>query len=131
MRSDPFRTTAGRRPGVLSALLLGAGLLLSACGEGDTPAPTAPPAPAPAPPPPAPEPPPTPEGVGVTAYGPDFVEWSWSAADGATGYEVQFGAEAPADSDGTVARTAERGLLPRRGAGNRNGLLLPGTLLCR
>ena len=107
MRSDPFRTTAGRRLSVLSALLLGAGLLLSACGEGDTPAPTAPPAPAPAPPPPAPEPPPTPEGVGVTAYGPDFVEWSWSAADGATGYEVQFGAEAPADSDETVARTAD------------------------
>ena len=92
-------------------VFLGAGLLLSACGDGGTSPPTSPPAappPAPPPPPPPPEPPPTPAGSGITSFGGDFIEWSWNPVAGASGYEVQIGANAaPTDDDETIARTAD------------------------
>lgn len=106
MPSTPSRAVS--RWHLISILLLGAGLLASACGDGGTSAPAAPPAPPPAPPPP-PEPPPTPDGVGITSYGPDFVEWNWNPVEGADGYEVQVSAGAAATEDGeTVTRTAEQ-----------------------
>ena len=38
----------------------------------------------------APVPPAAPMGLSITATGADYIEWSWEAVDGATGYEVQF-----------------------------------------
>ena len=109
MPSAPSPAAVARRWSLLSILVLGAGLLGSACGNGDTPAPTSPPTPAPAPPPPAPEPPPTPDGLGITSYGEDSVEWSWNPVEGVDGYEVQISAETAATDDGEiVARTAEQ-----------------------
>lgn len=108
MPSVPFRAVA-RRWSFLSILVIGVGLLASACGDGETPAPTSPPTPAPAPPPPAPEPPPTPDGLGITSYAQDFVEWSWNPVEGADGYEVQISAETAATDDAeTVARPADQ-----------------------
>ena len=75
------------------ALILGAALLLPACEEGST-TPPAPTAPAPTPPPPAPQPPTAPANLRVSAAEEDFVEWSWNAVAGATGYEVQFSRDA-------------------------------------
>ena len=87
----------------MSILFLGAGLLLSACGDGGTSPPTSPPA---APPPP--QPPPTPEGLGIISFGQEFIEWSWTPVAGASGYEVQIRANAaPTDDDETTARTAD------------------------
>ena len=108
MKSVPCGTAAARRWTLVSILFLGAGLLLSACGDGGTSPPTSPPpAPPPAPPPP-PEPPPTPEGLGITSFGQEFIEWSWTPVEGASGYEVQIRANAaPADDDETIARTAD------------------------
>ena len=80
---------------LLLAMFLGAGLVLSGCGDDDEPAP----APTPAPPPPAPAPEPEPEaptapgvptGLRVSATGPTFIEWSWNAVEGADSYQVQF-----------------------------------------
>ena len=111
MKSVPCGTAAARRWSLVSILFLGAGLLLSACGDGGTSPPTSPPAappPAPPPPPPPPEPPPTPAGSGITSFGGDFIEWSWNPVAGASGYEVQIRAnEAATDDDETIARTAD------------------------
>ena len=120
MKSFTGKFTSVRGWGLLLALLLGAGMMISACGDEDVPTPTTPaPPPPPAPtPPPAPEPEPEPEpeeppatpvGLNVSASGVDFIEWSWSAVEGVSGYDVQFSAnEAFTDEDETIARTAEQ-----------------------
>ena len=58
-------------------------------------------------PPPPPEPPAVPSGLQVSASGDDFVEWSWSAVDGADGYEVQFSTNEMFDGAETIGRTAD------------------------
>ena len=82
---------------LLLAMFLGAGLVLSGCGDDDTattPAPAPPPPPPPAPepepePPPAPEPPATPTGLHVDETTETSIEWHWNAVEGATAYVVQ------------------------------------------
>ena len=83
-KSSPFRG-----PTVLLALMLGAGLVLSGCGDDDSTTTT--PAPAPAPAPPAqPDPVSVPGGLTVSATGEDFIEFSWEAVEGASGYQIQM-----------------------------------------
>ena len=110
-----FTSVGGWAP--LLALLLGAGLMISACGDEEVPAPTTP-APAPTPTPtPAPEPEPepeptgpaTPEGLRVTSTGSNFLEWGWNAVEGALGYNVQFGANPLAFTDTDPAPQAATG----------------------
>ena len=98
MKSLTGKFTSVRGWALLLALLLGAGVMISACGDEEVPTPTTPEPPI-VPPPPAPEPDPEPEPEGpsapavvqVTNRGADFVEWTWSAVEGAIGYNVQFG----------------------------------------
>ena len=80
---------------LLLAMFLGAGLVLSGCGDDSTPVT---PAPAPAPPPPAPEPEPeppapeapaTPTGLAVSGQTETSVTYTWNEVEGAFGYEVQ------------------------------------------
>ena len=81
---------------LLLAMFLGAGLVLSGCGDDSTPVT---PAPAPAPPPPAPEPEPepppapeapaTPTGLVVSGQTETSVTYTWNEVEGAFGYEVQ------------------------------------------
>ena len=74
---------------VLLALMLGAGLVLSGCGDDDSTTTT--PAPAPAPAAPAqPDPVGVPGGLTVSATGEDFIEFSWEAVEGASGYHIQM-----------------------------------------
>ena len=81
-------------PAVLLALvvlMLGAGLVLSGCSDDSAPAPA--PAPAPTPTPAPPDPAPTlgaPAGLKVAATGAEYIEFSWEAVEGATGYEIQL-----------------------------------------
>ena len=90
-------------------------LALAGCGgDGGSP-PAPPPAPTTPAPPPAPEPPPPPEppaaptALRVTAFGADFIEWSWNAVMGAEGYEVQFSTDRTfTDADEVIERTAEQ-----------------------
>ena len=79
---NPFRSLS-------LSLILAAGLALAGCSD-ESPAPA--PAPAPAPPtaPPAPDPVGVPGGLSVIATGSDFLEFSWEAVVGATGYEIQL-----------------------------------------
>lgn len=77
------------RAAPLALMLLAAfGLFVSGCGDDSptTPAPT----PTPTPAPPAPEPPAVPTGLQVASTGPDYIEWSWTAVEGATGYDIQM-----------------------------------------
>ena len=83
---------------LLLALLLGAGLMISACGDEEVPTPTTPaPTPAPAPTP-TPTPPPDPEPTGpaipsnlrVSAATSDSITWTWDAVEGVLGYQGQF-----------------------------------------
>ena len=96
MKSFPGKFASVRGWALFLALFLGAGMLVSACGDEEVPAPTTPtPAPAPAP---APEPPPEPEPTGpavptnvrMTDSGSDYIEWSWDAVEGALGYQAEF-----------------------------------------
>ena len=82
----------------LLAMFLGAGLVLSGCGDDDTattPAPAPPPPPPPAPEPepepepPAPEAPATPTGLHVDETTETSVEYHWNAVEGANAYVVQ------------------------------------------
>ena len=96
MKSFTGKFSSARGWALLLALLLGAGMMISACGEEETPAPTTP-APPP-PPPPAPEPTPEPEPTGpatpgnlrVTATTSSSITWTWDAVEGALGYVGQF-----------------------------------------
>ena len=63
-------------------------LLLAGCGDDSTTTPA--PAPAPPPAPAAPAPVGVPAGLAVTETGPGFLQFSWEAVEGATGYEIQL-----------------------------------------
>ena len=101
MKSFTGKITSVRGWALMLALLLGAGMMISACGEEETPAPTTP-APPPAPPPPAPAPPPAPEpepepegpaapeNLRVTATTSTTITWTWDAVEGVLGYQGQF-----------------------------------------
>ena len=84
-KSVPRRGTT-----LLLALVLGAGLALTGCGDDDSSTTTTPaPAPTTPAPPPAPDPVGVPGGLKATG-GVGFIEFSWEAVEGATGYEVQL-----------------------------------------
>ena len=71
----------------LALMLLAAfGLFVSGCGDDSPTTPT----PTPTPTPPTPEPPAVPTGLQVASTGPDYIEWSWTAVEGATGYDIQM-----------------------------------------
>ncbi len=92
MKSLTGKFTSVRGWALLLALLLGAGMMISACGDEEVPAPTTP-TPPPAPPPaPEPEPtgPATPENVRVTGATSSSITWSWNAVEGVLGYQGQF-----------------------------------------
>ena len=95
---------------VLLALMLGAGLVLSGCGDDDSTTTT----PAPAPAPPAAPVTPTldaPSGLTVASSGTDFIEFSWEAVEGASGYEIQLSTtegDFSSVSTATVAGTMHR-----------------------
>ena len=100
----------------LFAMFLGAGLVLSGCGDDDTattPAPAPPPPPAPAPEPepepepPAPEAPATPTGLHVDETTETSITWHWNAVEGAIGYAVQVSMDEMFDADDAIAPTAE------------------------
>ena len=113
MKSLTGKFTSVRGWGLLLALLLGAGLMISACGDEEVPTPTtpAPPPPAPTPTPtptPTPEPtgPATPANLRVANSGHNFIEWTWNAVEGASGYNAQFSADATfTDADRIFVKT--------------------------
>ena len=77
------------RAAPLALMLLAAfGLFVSGCGDDSPTTPT--PTPTPTPAPPTPEPPAVPTGLQVASTGPDYIEWSWTAVEGATGYDIQM-----------------------------------------
>ena len=103
---------------LLLAMFLGAGLVLSGCGDDDTattPAPAPPPPPPPAPEPepepepepPAPEAPATPTGLHVDEVTPTSITWHWSAVEGAIGYAVQFSLDEMFDDTDMIGLTLE------------------------
>ena len=106
MKSLTGKFTSVRGWALLLALLLGAGMFISACGDEEVPAPTTP-TPPPAPPPapePTPEPtgPATPENLRVTGTTSNSITWSWNAVEGALGYQGQFSTDATfTDTDPT------------------------------
>ena len=96
-------------------MFVGAGLVLSGCGDDDT---TTTPAPAPPPPPPAPEPEPEPEppapeaptaptGLMVSATTETSITWTWDAVEGAIGYAVQVSHDEMFGADDQIVPTAE------------------------
>ncbi len=95
-------------------MFLGAGLVLSGCGDDDTattPAP-APPPPPPAPepepePPPAPEAPATPTGLHVDETTETSVTWHWNAVEGAIGYAVQVSMDEMFDADDPIVPSTD------------------------
>ena len=96
---------------LLLAMFLGAGLVLSGCGDDSTPVT---PAPAPAPPPPAPEPEPEPEptpapaaptGLAVSETTETSVTYTWNAVEGAFGYEVQVSMDEMFTADDPIVPT--------------------------
>ena len=118
MKSLTSKFASSRGWALFLILFLGAGLFVAACGDEDVPTPTTPAPTPPAPPPtpapepepePMPEPPAVPVGLSISASGVDFIEWSWSAVEGVSGYDVQYSAnEAFTDEDEEIARTAEQ-----------------------
>ena len=100
MKSFTGNSSPVRGWALLLALLLGAGMMISACGEEEVPAPTTP-TPPPAPPPPAPAPEPAPEPAGPAtptglraSPGEGYIEWTWDAVEGVLGYQGQFSTDA-------------------------------------
>ena len=81
------KPTPFRGPALLLTLALGAGLALSGCSDDSAPAPAPTPAPTPAPPDPTLG---APSGLKVADTGANFIEFSWDAVEGATGYEIQL-----------------------------------------
>ena len=107
MKSFTGKFSSVRGWALLLALLLGAGMMISACGEEEVPAPTTP---TPPPPPPAPTPTPTPDPEPTKPAAPgnlqatataNSITWSWDPVEGAIGYNVQFGPDAAAFTDTT------------------------------
>ena len=97
-------------------MFLGAGLVLSGCGDDDTattPAPAPPPPPAPEPEPepepepPAPEAPATPTGLHVDETTETTIEYHWNAVEGAIGYAVQISMDEMFGADDQIVPTAE------------------------
>ena len=95
-------------------MFVGAGLVLSGCGDDDTattPAPAPPPPPAPEPEPepepPAPEAPAAPTGLMVSATTETSITWTWDAVEGAIGYAVQVSHDEMFGADDQIAPTAE------------------------
>ena len=99
-------------------MTLGAGLVLSGCGDDDTattPAPAPPPPPPPAPEPepepepepPAPEAPATPTGLHVDDTTETTIEFHWNAVEGAIGYAVQISMDEAWDATDQIVPTAE------------------------
>ena len=97
-------------------MFLGAGLVLSGCGDDDTattPAPAPPPPPPPAPEPepePEPEPPQapaTPTGLHVDETTETSVEYHWNAVEGAIGYAVQVSMDEMFGADDQIIPTVE------------------------
>ena len=93
-------------------MTLGAGLVLSGCGDDDTattPAPAPPPPPPPVdpdPPPPAPEAPATPTGFHVDTTQTSLT-WHWNAVEGALAYAVQVSTDEMFDDTDTITPTTE------------------------
>ncbi len=105
MKSLTGKTASVRGWALLLALLVGVGMIISACGEEETPAPTTPAPPPPAPPP-APEPEPTgpaaPGNLRVTGTTSSSITWTWDAVEGVLGYQGQFSPDATfTDTDAT------------------------------
>ena len=103
---------------LLLAMFLGAGLVLSGCGDDDTattPAPAPPPPPPPAPEPepepepepPAPEAPATPTGLHVDETTETSIEWHWNAVEGALAYAVQVSMDEMFDDTDMIDHTTE------------------------
>ena len=99
-------------------MFLGAGLVLSGCGDDDTattPAPAPPPPPPPAPEPepepepepPAPEAPATPTGLHVDETTETSIEWHWNAVEGALAYAVQVSMDEMFDDTDMIDHTTE------------------------
>ena len=108
MKSLTGKFTSVRGWALLLALLLGAGMMISACGDEEVPTPTTPEPPAPTPTPPAPEPTPeptgpaTPENLRVSAATSSSLTWTWDAVEAVLGYQGQFSTDAVfTDSDPT------------------------------
>lgn len=117
MTKPSSRSSAARalfRAAPLALMLLAAfGLFVSGCGDDSptTPAPT----PTPTPPaPPAPEPPAVPTGLQVASTGPDYIEWSWTAVEGATGYDIQMSLTAGDFTTNVQLTQVEAGTTSRR-----------------
>ena len=117
MTKPSSRSSAARalfRAAPLALMLLAAfGLFVSGCGDDSptTPAPT----PTPTPPaPPAPEPPAVPTGLQVASTGPDYIEWSWTAVEGATGYDIQMSLTAGDFTTNVQLTAVEAGTTSRR-----------------
>ncbi len=113
MKSFIGNSSSVRGWALLLALLLGAGMMISACGEEEVPAPTTPtppPAPPPAPEPepePTPEPPATPTGLHVDETTATSITWHWNAVEGALGYAVQVSMDETFDDTDQIAITQE------------------------
>ena len=116
MTKPSSRSSAARalfRAAPLALMLLAAfGLFVSGCGDDSptTPAPT----PSPPPAPPAPEPPAVPTGLQVASTGPDYIEWSWTAVEGATGYDIQMSLTAGDFTTNVQLTQVEAGTTSRR-----------------
>ena len=114
MKSFIGNSSSVRGWALLLALLLGAGMMISACGDEEVPAPTTP-TPPPAPPPPAPEPEPeptpeppaTPTGLHVDETTAMSITWHWNAVEGALGYAVQVSMDEMFDDTDQIAITVE------------------------
>lgn len=114
MKSFTGNSPSVRGWALLLALLLGAGMMISACGDEEVPAPTTP---APTPPPPAPEPEPEPEptpeppatptGLHVDEMTATSITWHWNAVEGALGYAVQVSMDEMFDDTDQIAITQE------------------------
>ena len=110
MKSLASKFSSSRGWALLLILFLGAGLLVSACGDEEVPTPTTPappPPPPPTPPPPEPEPEPeppaTPAGLMVSATTENSITWTWNAVEGATAYAVQISTDEMFGDDDAIA----------------------------